>query len=149
VTEEEEAEAEDLQFDELEQEDIDRFEKPTRHPLVRRIIDRSVELSRLTDNQRDEDIDEMVGSYIVVGPKVAGALSIGDRDLGPDISVYGLVVAKLKRAIGELSHALSAANRLRESKRQLPFSIDAWITEMLETRQAILALMDDFRKRNE
>ena len=61
----------------------------------------------------------------------------------------GLVVAKLKRAIGELSRALTAANRLRESKRQLPFSIDDWIAEMLQTRQEILALMDDFRKKVE
>jgi hypothetical protein len=145
----EEEEDEDLEFDEPDDEEIARAEKPIRHPLVRRIIDRSVELSRLTDNERGEDIDEMVGSYMVVGPKVAGALTIGGRDLGPDLNMSGLVVAKLKRAIGELSHALSAADRLRESKRQLPFSIDDWITEMLETRQAILALMDDFRKRIE
>jgi hypothetical protein len=145
----EEEEDEDLEFDEPDEEEIARAEKPIRHPLVRRIIDRSVELSRLTDDQRDEDIDEMVASYMVVGPKVAGALTIGDRGLGPDLNMSGLVVAKLKRAVGELSHALSAAGRLRESKRQLPFSLEDWITEMLETRQAILALMDDFRKKIE
>jgi hypothetical protein len=145
----EEEEDEDLELDEPDEEEIARAEKPIRHPLVRRIIDRSVELSRLTDDQQDKDIDEMVGSYMVVGPKVAGALTIGDRDLGPDLNMSGLVVAKLKRAVGELSHALSAADRLRESKRQLPFSLDDWITEMLETRQAILALMDDFRKKIE
>jgi hypothetical protein len=145
----EEEEDEDLELDEPDEEEIARAEKPIRHPLVRRIIDRSVELSRLTDDQQDKDIDEMVGSYMVVGPKVAGALTIGDRDLGPDLNMSGLVVAKLKRAVGELSHALSAADRLRESKRQLPFSLDDWVTEMLETRQAILALMDDFRKKIE
>jgi hypothetical protein len=145
----EEEEEEDLEFDEPDEEEIARAGKPIRHPLVRRIIDRSVELSRLTDDQRDEDIDEMVASYMVVGPKVAGALTIGDRGLGPDLNMSGLVVAKLKRAVGELSHALSAAGRLRESKRQLPFSLEDWITEMLETRQAILALMDDFRKKIE
>jgi hypothetical protein len=146
-TEEEEDDA--LEFEEPDEEEVARAEKPVQHPLVRRIIDRSVELSRLTDDQRDEDIDEMLGSYMVVGPKVAGALTIGDRDLGPDLDMSGLVVAKLKRAVGELSRALSAADRLRESKRQLPFSIEDWITEMLETRQAILALMDEFRKRSE
>jgi hypothetical protein len=148
-SEEKEEEDEDFEFEEPEDEAISRTEDPIRHPLVRRIIDRSVELSRLTENQRDDDIDEMLGSYMVVGPKIAGALTIGDRDLGMDLNMSGLVVAKLKRAVGELSRALTAANRLRESKRQLPFSIDACITEMLETRQEILALMDDFRKRIE
>ncbi|HXM01135.1 MAG TPA: hypothetical protein VN939_00935 [Chthoniobacterales bacterium] len=144
---EEEEEDEGVEFDESEEEDIARAEKPIRHPLVTRIIERSVELSRLTEHQRDDDIDEMLGSYMVVGPKIAGALTIGDHDLAPELNMSGLVVAKLKRAVSELSRALAAANRLRESKRQLPFSIDAWINEMLETRQEILALMDDFRKR--
>jgi len=146
---EEEEEDEDLDFEEPDEEEIARTERPIRHPLVKRIIDRSVELSRLTENQRDDDIDEMLGAYMVVGPKIAGALTIGDHDLGPDLNMFGLVVAKLKRAVGELSRALAAANRLRDSKRQLPFSIDEWITEMLQTRQEILALMDDFRKRVE
>ena len=146
---EEEEEDEAPEFDEPDEEEIARAERPIRHPLVTRIIDRSVELSRLTENQRDDDINEMVDSYMVVGPKIAGALTIGDRDLAPDLNMSGLVVAKLKRAIGELSRALTAAERLRESKRQLPFSIDDWITEMLETRQEILALMDDFRKKIE
>jgi len=145
----EEEEDQDLEFEEPDEEEIARTERPIRHPLVKRIIDRSVELSRLTENQRDDDIDEMVGAYMVVGPKIAGALTIGDHDLGPDLNMFGLVVAKLKRAVGELSRALTAANRLRDSKRELPFSIDEWITEMLQTRQEILALMDDFRKRTE
>jgi hypothetical protein len=145
----EEGEDEDLEFDEPEADEIARAERPTRHPLATRVIDRSVELSRLIENQRDDDIDEMLGSYMVVGPKIAGALTIGDHDLGSDLNMSGLVVAKLKRAVGELSRAINAANRIRESKRQLPFSIDEWITEMLQTRQEILALMDDFRKRTE
>ena len=146
---EEEEEEEDFGFDEPDQEEIARVRDPIRHPLVKRIIDRSVELSRLTDNQRDDDIEEMIGCYMVVGPKIAGALTIGDRDLGPDLNMSGLVVAKLKRAVSELSRALTAANRLRDSKHQLPFSIDDCIAEMLETRQEILALMDDFRKKIE
>jgi hypothetical protein len=147
--EDEEEEDEDLEFEEPEEEEIASVKDRIRHPLVERIIDRSVELSELTENQRDDDIDEMLGCYMVVGPKIAGALTIGDRELGPDLNMSGLVVAKLKRAIGELSRALTAANRIRDSKRQLPFSIDDWIAEMLQTRQEILALMDDFRKRIE
>lgn len=140
-------EEEDPDFEEPDEEDLARAEEPIRHPLVTRLIDRSVALSELAGDQRDDDLEEMVGSFMVVGPKVAGALTIGDRDLGPDLNMSGLVVAKLKRAVGELSRALSAAGRLREAKRQLPFSLDEWTTEILEARQEILKLMDDFRKK--
>jgi hypothetical protein len=140
---------EDLVLEEPEEEEAAHTRDPVRHPLVKRIIDRSVELSRLTDDLRDEDVDEMLGSYMVVGPKIAGALTIGDHDRGPELDMSGLVVAKLKRAIGELSRALTAANRLRDSKRQLPFSIEDWIAELLDTRQEILVLMDEFRKKIE
>ncbi len=146
---EDDEEGEDLDFEESEQEDPARAEDSIRHPLVTRLIDRSVALSELAGEHRDDDLEEMVGSFMVVGPKVAGALTIGDRDLGPDLNMSGLVVAKLKRAVAELSRALSAANRLREAKRELPFSLDEWITEMLESRQEILGLMDDFRKKIE
>ena len=144
---EDDEEDEDLDFEEPEQEDPARAEDPIRHPLVTRLIDRSVALSELVGDHRDDDLEEMVGSFMVVGPKVAGALTIGDRDLGPDLNMSGLVVAKLKRAVAELSRALSAANRFREAKRELTFSLDEWITEMLEARQEILGLMDDFRKK--
>lgn len=139
----------DLDFEEPDEEEIARAEEPVRHPLVTRLIDRSVALSELAGDHRDDDVEEMVGSFMVVGPKVAGALTIGDRDLGPDLNMSGLVVAKLKRAVGELSRALNAANRLRDAKRQLPFSLDEWTTEILEARQEILKLMDDFRKKVE
>jgi hypothetical protein len=145
----EDEEEEDLDFEEPDEEDIARAEEPMRHPLVTRLIDRSVALSELAGDQRDDDLEAMVGSFMVVGPKVAGALTIGDRDLGPDLNMSGLVVAKLKRAVGELSRALTAADRLREAKRQLPFSLDEWTTEILEARQEILKLMDDFRKKIE
>jgi hypothetical protein len=144
---EDDQEEEDLDFEEPEQDDPARTEDPIRHPLVTRLIDRSVALSELAGDHRDDDLEEMVGSFMVVGPKVAGALTIGDRELGPDLNMSGLVVAKLKRAVAELSRALSAANRLREARRELPFSLDEWITEMLEARQEILGLMDDFRKK--
>jgi hypothetical protein len=146
--EDDEAE-EDLDFEDPVQEDLARVEDPIRHALVKRLIDRSVILSELAGELRDDDLEEMVGSFMVVGPKVAGALTIGHRDLGPDLNMSGLVVAKLKRAVAELSRALNAANRLREAKRELPFSLDEWITEILETRQEILRLMDDFRKKME
>jgi hypothetical protein len=140
-----EEDEEDLEFS--DEEIVAEERDPVRHPLVARLIDRSVTLSKLAGNRRDEDLEDMVGSFMVVGPKVAGALTIGDRERPPELNTSGLVVAKLKRAVGELSRALSAADRLREAKRDLPFSLDEWVTEMLETRQEILALMDNYRKK--
>jgi len=149
-------EADEEQKEGIEFEEYEHYEEndlpardPVRHPLVTRLINRSVELSRLAEDLRDEDLEEMVGSFMMVGPKVAGALTIGDQPLSRELDMSGLVVAKLKRAVGELSQALNAANRLRDAKRELPFSLDEWITEILETRQAILTLMDEFRRRED
>jgi hypothetical protein len=129
-----------------ESEPVEMDEDPIRHPLVARLINRSATLMELAGDRWDNDLEEMVGGFIAVGPKIAGALGIvrPGRNLGNEFS--GLVVAKLKRAIGELSRAINAASRLKESKVALPFSIDEWVTEMLETRQEILALMNEFRR---
>jgi hypothetical protein len=121
-------------------------EDPVRHPLVARLSDRSVTLMKLAGDRRDNDLEEMVGGFIAVGPKIAGALGIVRPDRKTDTDFNGLVVAKLKRALGELSRALNAANQLKEKKTELPFPIDEWVAEMVETRQEILSLMNEFRR---
>ena len=141
--EEEPDNTDDAGFEESEPEEMD--EDPIRHPLVARLINRSATLMKLAGDRRDNDLEEMVGGFIAVGPKIAGALGIVRPGRKLDNEFNGLVVAKLKRAIGELSRAVNAANRLKERKAELPFSIDEWVTEMLETRQEILALMNEFR----
>jgi hypothetical protein len=119
---------------------------PRRHPLVERLSGRAAALWKLTEDKRDNDLDEMVGSFISIGPKIAGALSTvrPGRSFGNEFN--GLAVAKLKRALSELSRALNAANQLKEKKAELPFSVDEWVTEMLEARQEILSLMNEFRR---
>jgi hypothetical protein len=129
-----------------ESEPVKMDEDPIRHPLVARLINRSATLMELAGERRDNDLEEMVGSFIAVGPKIAGALGIVRPGRKLDSEFNGLVVAKLKRAIGELSRAINAASRLKERKAELPFSINEWVTEMLETRQEILALMNEFRR---
>lgn len=129
-----------------ESEPVEMDEDPIRHPLVARLINRSATLMELAGDRWDNDLEEMVGGFIAVGPKIAGALGIVRPGRNLDNEFSGLVVAKLKRAIGELSRAINAASRLKESKVALPFSIDEWVTEMLETRQEILALMNEFRR---
>jgi hypothetical protein len=129
-----------------ESEPVEMDEDPIRHPLVARLINRSATLMELAVDRWDNDLEQMVGGFIAVGPKIAGALGIVRPGRKLDNEFNGLVVAKLKRAIGELSRAINAASRLKERKAELPFSINEWVTEMLETRQEILALMNEFRR---
>jgi len=129
-----------------ESEPVEMDEDPIRHPLVARLINRSATLMELAGDRWDNDLEQMVGGFIAVGPKIAGALGIVRPGRKLDNEFNGLVVAKLKRAIGELSRAVNAASRLKERKAELPFSIDEWVAEMLETRREILALMNEFRR---
>jgi hypothetical protein len=134
----------DSDFDESEPIDMDE-ERP-RHPLVTRLMERSVTLVKLAGNRRDKDLEEMVGSFMTVGPKIGGSLGIVRPNRQIDPELRGLVVARLKRALGELSRALNAASRLKEKNLELPFSVDEWATEMLNARQEILSLMNEFRQ---
>jgi hypothetical protein len=69
------------------------------------------------------------------------------RDRDEEITLNGLAVAKLKRALNELSRALNAATRLKQRSVDLPVPIDEWITEMLKIREELLLLMNEYRCR--
>jgi hypothetical protein len=146
VAEEEPDNAIEDGFEESESDAPEMDEHPIRHPLVTRLIDRSATLMKLAKDRRDNDLEEMLGGFISVGPKIAGALGIVRPGRKMDREFNGLVVARLKRALGELSRALNAASRLKEKKAELPFSIDEYVSEMLEIRQEILSLMNEFRR---
>lgn len=119
---------------------------PMQHPLVAALIERSTTLMKLAGDRRDQDLEEMVAGFIAVGPKVAGALGSVMRDWDEESSLNGLAVAKLKRALGELSRALNAASRLKQKNADLPFAIDEWVAEMLKIREELLSLMNKFRR---
>jgi hypothetical protein len=85
------------------------------HPLVAELLERSTRLMKLAEDRHDNDLEKMVSGFMDVGPKVAGAL--GSVISGRDEELNGLAVAKLKRAMGELSRALNAASRLKQRKR--------------------------------
>jgi hypothetical protein len=143
---EEEAAVEDLEAAVLEEPDVEELvERPLRHPLVERLIERSAELFRLTENEQDKDVRALEGYFTSVGPKIAGALSVVNTDRVFADEMKGLAIAKLKRALGELSQALNAADRLKTKSATLSFPLGDWITEMLTIRQEILALMDELR----
>jgi len=120
---------------------------PLRHPLVAELLERSTRLMKMAEDRHDNDLEEMVSGFMIVGPKVAGAL--GSVISGWDEELNGLAVAKLKRAMGELSRALNAASRLKQRNVELPFSIDEWVAEMLKVREELLILMDKFRGKRE
>ena len=116
-----------------------------RHPLVTHLSEQYVTLYHAVGDQNDDDLQEMVGSFMTVGPKIAGALSLVSGGRNSDGEYDGLVVAKLKRAMAELSRALNFADRLKQ--RNYPFPVDQWVSEMLYVRQEMLSLMDQFRTR--
>lgn len=120
---------------------------PLQHPLVTALIERSTTLMKLAGDRRDQDLEEMVAGFIAVGPKVAGALGSVMRDWDEEGSLNALAVAKLKRAMGELSRALNAASRLKQKNADLPFAIDEWVAEMLKIREELLSLMNKFRRK--
>jgi hypothetical protein len=144
-TEEEPDDTNDPGPDEPQPDIIETEEDPIRHPLVARLLERSTTLMKLVGDRRDQDLEEMVGGFIAVGPRIAGSLGIVRRGRAEEYGLNGLVVARLKRAVGELSRALNAASRLKQKNIDLSFPIDEWVTEMLETRQEILSLMNEFR----
>jgi hypothetical protein len=131
----------------LDSELMDGEVDTNRHPLVARLLERSTMLVKLVHGTCDPDIDEMVAGFMSVGPKVAGALVNVMRDSDEQTAFNGLAVAKLKRAVGELSRALNAASRLKQRSVDIPVSIDEWITEMLKIREELLLLMNEFRCR--
>jgi hypothetical protein len=133
--------------DTAESEVFEQENDTTRHPLVTHILERSITLMKLVGDRHDPDLEEMVAGFIAVGPKVAGALGSRTRDRCEESAFNGLTVAKLKRAMGELSRALNAASRLNERDVDLPVSIGEWTAEMLKIREEFLLLMNEFRSR--
>ena len=67
-----------------------------------------------------------------------------NRDRDSESALNGLV-ARLKRALGQLSRALNAASRLKQRGVELPIPIGEWITEMLKVREELLLLMSKFQ----
>src|SRR5258708_4506221 len=71
------------------------------HPLVDRLIKRSATLMKLAGDRRDNDLEEMVGSFMAVGPQTRGGPGGVRAGRPDDPGVYGLGVCKVKHAFGE------------------------------------------------
>ena len=123
----------------------EREDDPLRHPIVVCLLERSATLMKLVRGKSDPDLEEMVAGFMAVGPKVAGALGTAVPHLDSESALNGLAVARLKRALGQLSRALNAASRLKQRGVDLPIPIGEWVTEMLKIREELLWLMSKFR----
>jgi len=115
---------------------------------VARLFDRSTTLVKIVEDTRNRNLGEIVARFLAVGLKVSEALGGVSRDRDEKSLFNGLVVARLKRAMGELSRLLNMANRFKERGVELPVSIDEWIGELLEIREELLLLMNEFGRRS-
>lgn len=118
----------------------------TCHPLVKRIQDSSMALWHWCDERDllgengDADLHDMIFKFQCCGAKCAGGLAYNDGREG------GFIVAGLKRALTFLNESLEAAARV-ESKQALPSDqLKPFREELFGVREAILGLMERFRK---
>jgi len=122
-----------------------------RHPLQHRCFESSVKLwNRIKDlgleDSDDNDLGEFIFEYQLTGAKLAGALNTLAKDSG--IADPGFTVAALKRALDHL-HKAQAWLEPVSIRKLLPASlIDEMRKELLEIREGILHLMDEFRGRS-
>ena len=94
------------------------------------------------DRKENAELDDFLNQYRMTGAKLAGALD--SLAYGREFTDGPFVVACLKRALNFL-HATQAA--LEKSAPLLPAHIVAENRqELFEIREAILKLMDEFRK---
>ncbi|RYD83732.1 MAG: hypothetical protein EOP84_07460 [Verrucomicrobiaceae bacterium] len=121
-----------------------------RHPLYDRAFQMTSHLHAFCrDNglmeEEKPDLEELFAQTSPLAAKLAGALT----DLADGTNLYepGFVVALLKRALAVLNQALAALNSV-ESKSLLPLEMTtAYRAELLSIREAILTLIQEFRKK--
>src|SRR5258708_26807881 len=88
-----------------------------RHPLVDRLIKRSATLVKLAGERRDNDLEEMVGSFMAVGPKKTGGLGVGRPGPEANQEFKGLGVGKLQNAFGGRSRGPTPPGRLQQKEK--------------------------------
>jgi len=121
-----------------------------RHPLQHRCFEKAIEVSHRVkelglEKHSDTDLADFVFEFQTTSVKLAGALSGIAR--GEDCQDAAFTVAYLKRALNHL-HKAQAGLEAVSPKNLLPNDLIAESRqELLEIREAILQLMDNFRGR--
>lgn len=122
------------------------------HPLQHRCSESALKFWKQTDklglkDSNDKDLGVFIGEWLTTGAKLAGALDGIAQDRGPRDAAF--TVAYLKRALNHLHKSQAGLEALAKRKKKLlpEKLIVAARRELLEIREAILQLMDDFRGR--
>lgn len=119
------------------------------HPLVRRILERGLELWHwcndrgLLNHDDEPDLPEMIFQFECCGAKCAGAL--GRLPYDDPRAEGGFIVAALKRALAKLHLSLAAAERVKANGTLPAEKLDPFRAELLAVREEILGLMTRFR----
>jgi hypothetical protein len=123
------------------------------HPLQKRSFEVAMEMWHCCDDRGllgdkgDEDLYQMISQAQTVSAKLAGALNGLAYD--EDIRQAGLIVASLKRALTYLNQSLSAADRVAAKNLIEAGRLEAFRKNLFEIREAMLALMERFRKQSD
>jgi len=120
------------------------------HPLQHRCSECAIKYWKQADKlaprkAKDDDLMQFVSEFQITSAKLAGAL--GGVVRGENYSDAAFTVAYLKRALDHL-HKAQAGLEVVAPKKLLPAkSVAAARKELLEIREGILRLMDEFRGR--
>lgn len=123
------------------------------HPLVERVAELSLQMHRTAERERwlpadapqEHPVAELIGSTMMAGPKLAGALQ--GEDWPPDLDFCAHTIVRLKRAREYLEDALRAAEACREENLTRPEMLEAWAKELAQHQDAVDALIAELRQR--
>lgn len=121
-----------------------------RHPLQHRCFTSSMKfwhaIKALGEGKfEEEDIGRFISEFQIMVAKLAGALNGIARGRGPADPAY--TVAYLKRGLDHLHRSQAGLEKVSKRKRLPAGMITEARKELLELREGILKLMDEFRGR--
>jgi len=97
------------------------------------------------DKVDDDDLDRLINEFQITGAKLAGALD--GLAYGRDHQEGAFIVAYLKRALGHLHNTQAALEKTAAKQLLPPDTIAGTRSELFAIREAVLALMKEFRER--
>jgi hypothetical protein len=120
------------------------------HPLQHRCFESAMKFWRHVkelgyEESEDEDLVQFISEFQITGAKLAGALNGIAR--GENFADAAFTVAYLKRALDHLHKSLAGLERVAPKKLLPETMIAEARKELLEIRNSILRLMDEFRGR--
>jgi hypothetical protein len=120
------------------------------HPLQHRCSESALKFFRQADKLglediQDTDLDQFIFEFQTTAARLAGALNGIAR--GQDLRDAAFTVAYLKRALDHLHKSQSGLEAAAQKKLLPEAMLSEARKELLEIREGILRLMDEFRRR--